>query len=353
MRKLLVLLVALSAGCADERAKCSGPADCKSGETCINAVCVPGSPSVRREGRPSATLEAAKPVVAAAPHPGLSEVVDLPRPAEGEYLGIYLGGKKIGYNYMKNGLVEGHPDQFESENETVIKAMVGNNVSERYVMDHRVYEAKPKGKLLSFTIIKAGDGGDETLEATSTAQGLRVLRKRPNQPNEIRSLPAARETVEDSDQFRVVLKRGTKMVGDYIDAQDLEMYRLTTTPDLKPAAERTIGGVTVKVRKVVTIFYHETVETNVYLDEQGRIIEIDFQGTMKAIAEPPDIAKKFETPDGGLVEVFSHTRIELTNEVSAPRDIPGRLTLVATGVPEKFRKDTYRQHYKALDKDRV
>ncbi|MBK7862087.1 MAG: transglutaminase domain-containing protein [Archangiaceae bacterium] len=285
----------------------------------------------------------------AAAAPAKSEVVDLPRPADGEYLGLYLNGKKIGYTFMKLGPVAGKPDQFETVNEFVMKAMVGNNKSERYLKDVRVYEAKPKGKLLSFFIEKKGDGGDETLEGTSTAQGLRMLRKRPNQPNEVKTLPAARETVEDADQYRLALKKGVKLVGDVIDAQDLEQYRLTTTPDGKPPADRTIGGVTVKVRKVVSIFDHEKVETNVYIDDKGRIAEMDFQGTMRATAEPPDVAKKID-----VVEVFSHTRITLPNEPSpVAREIPGQLTLVATGVPEKFRRDTYRQKFKALDKDQV
>src|SRR5688572_7373261 len=176
------------------------------------------------------------------PAPATSDVINLPRPAEGEYLGLYLSGKKIGYTFMKLGPVAGNPDQFESVNEFVMKAMVGNNKSERYLKDTRIYEAKPKGRLLSFTIEKKGDGGNETLEASSTAQGLRVLRKRPNQPNEILTLPAVKELVEDSDQFRLALKRGQKLVGQVIDSQDLDTYNLTTTPDAKPWAERTIGG---------------------------------------------------------------------------------------------------------------
>ena len=278
-----------------------------------------------------------------------SDVVDLPRPAEGEYLGLYLNGKKIGYTYLQYGLVPGKPDQFQSVNEFVMKAMVGNNKSERYLKDTRVYEAKPKGKLLSFVIEQKGDGGNQTLEATSTAQGMRVLRKRPNQPNEILTLPAAKELIEDADQYRLALKRGQKLVGTVVDPQDLDQYRLTTTPDPGGWAARTIGGVTVKVKKVVTISDKEKVSTDVYLDEKGRILEMDFAGTMKALWEPKDVAQKLD-----VVEVFSHTRIKLPS-VPGPiaREIPGELILIATGVPEKFRKDTYRQKFKALDKDRV
>ncbi len=276
-------------------------------------------------------------------------MIDLPRPEAGEYLGLYLSGKKIGYTFLKLGPVAGNPDQFETVNEFVMKAMVGTKKSERYLKDTRVYEAKPKGKLVSFIIEKKGDGGNETLEGSSTAQGIRVLRKRPNQPNEILTLPAVKELVEDADQYRLAMKKGQKLVGQVIDSQDLEHYTLTTTPDTKPWGERTIGGVTVKVKKVTTISDKEKVPTDVYIDEKGRILEMDFAGTMKAIAEPKDIAQKLD-----VVEVFSHTRIELPSDPSPiAKAIPGQLILVATGVPEKFRKDTYRQKFKALDKDRV
>jgi transglutaminase-like putative cysteine protease len=278
-----------------------------------------------------------------------SEVVDLPRPKQGEYLGLYLNGKKIGFTFIKLGLVPGKPDQFQTINEFTMKAMVGKNVSERYLKDIRVYEAKPKGRLLSFLIEQKGDGGNQTLEASSTAQGMRVLRKRPNQPNEILTLPASRERVEDADQYRLALKRGTQVVGEIVDAQDLDQYKLTSTPDLAPPIERSIGGVKVRVRKVVTISEKEKVATSVYIDEKGRILEMDFAGTMKAVAEPKDIASKLD-----VVEVFSHTRITLPSEPSPKaREIPGEFVMVATGVPEKFRKDTYRQKFKTLDSDKV
>jgi hypothetical protein len=278
----------------------------------------------------------------------MSEVVNLPRPADGEYLGIYLGGKKIGYTFLKFGPVAGHPDQFESVNEFVMKAMVGNNRSERYLKDTRVYEAKPNGRLLTVTIEQKGDGGDQVLEVTSTKEGLRVLQKRPNQPNQVRSLPASKEVVEDSDQYRLALKRGKKLEGDVLDSQDLQAYKLTTTPE-PGETERVIGGVKAKVKKVVTISEHEKVATDVYLDQSGRILEMDFQGAMKAVAEPPDVAKKID-----LVEVFGSTRIVLPKEPGPiAKEIPGELVLVATGLPQKFRTDTYRQKFKALDNDKV
>src|SRR3954466_11669480 len=110
-RNLAVVLLglALFAGCAQEQQKCTGPGDCTSGQTCAAGVCVKGSPSHHEEHAAVEALTAAPvPAVtatdqapaAAQPRSGSkSEVIDLLRPVEGEYLGLYLGGKKIGYTY--------------------------------------------------------------------------------------------------------------------------------------------------------------------------------------------------------------------------------------------------------------
>jgi transglutaminase-like putative cysteine protease len=348
LRSLSLALAVAVAAAACDRAPSKTEGGAGGGSTRPTPAVVPAAALAAGGG---VLAQTARPLAAApaAEASKVSEVVGLTRPAEGEYLGLYLKGKKIGYTFLQWAPVPGKPDQFQTVNEFVMKAMVGNNKSERYLKDTRIYEARPGGKLLSFVIEQKGDGGDQTLEATATGQGLRVLRKRPNHPNEILTLPAAKELVEDADQYRLALKRKAKVIGQVIEPQDLEQYRLTTTPDPSPPFERTISGIKVMVRKVTTISDKEKVSTDVYIDEKGRILEMDFQGTMRALAEPPDVAKKLD-----VVEVFGHTRIELPQEPGPlAREIPGQLTLIATGVPEKFRKDTYRQKFKALDKDRV
>lgn len=286
-------------------------------------------------------------LAAQAAEPIYSDVVTVPRPKEGDSMGLYLMGKKVGYVYS-NLTLSADKRTVEAVNEIVFKAQVGKDrISERYMKDTRVYESKPGGRLLSFTVEQKGDGGDQKLEATSTPQGLRILRKRPGQPNEVLTLQAAKEVVEDADQARVVVKRGQKIEGTVIDGTDLEHYKLLTTPG--ESSSRTIGGITAAVKSATTINKKENVPATAYIDEQGRTLEIDFGGTMKAVREPPDVAKRFDT-----VEVFGLTRVVLPKPPpDKVRDIPGKLTLVLSGVPEKFQKQSYRQKFTSLDKERI
>src|SRR5437773_2078957 len=83
--------------------------------------------------------------------------------------------------------------------------------------------------------------------------------------------------------------------------------------------------------------------------EQGRMVEISFGDNMKAILEPEETAKKL---DSDTVEVFGLTRILLPKPPSAvARAIPGELKLTLSGLPDRFRKETYRQKFRPIDKD--
>ncbi len=163
-----------------------------------------------RRALPLALLLLASTALAA---PRLSDAVTAQRPLEGEYMGLYLMGKKVGYIYTNLKFAPGSSDRVQAVNEFVFKATVGTKTAERYLKDTRLYEAKPGGRLLSFVIEQRGDGGEQTLEGTATAAGLKVVRKRPDQPNEVLNLPASKETVEDADQARVALKRNAKVDG--------------------------------------------------------------------------------------------------------------------------------------------
>src|SRR5687767_13894425 len=126
----------------------------------------------------SVALLCAAPVLAQAPAPtptptsrpaakaDVSNILKVPRPQGGEWLGLYLMDKKVGYFFTDVSLVPGRKDQVRSINELVFKATVGKNVSERVHREERIYEAKPGGRLLSFVVEQRGDGGAQRLEAT-------------------------------------------------------------------------------------------------------------------------------------------------------------------------------------------
>lgn len=286
-------------------------------------------------------------VSAAAVAQPLSDVVKVPRPPAGEYMGLYLKGQKVGYMFSHVELAK-DKKTITSVMELQFKAKVGpTSVSERTMRETRVYESKPGGKLLSFVMEQKGDGGDQRLEATATATGLRVVRKKPGVPDEVRVLPPSREVAEDCDQARVALKRGAKVVGTITDSTDLEQYSVTSTPG--PEESRTLGGVKVKLRKVTTLSEKEKVPTDAWVDEKGRMVEVQYGPVMTAYLEPEEVARRID-----LVEVFGLTRVVLPKPAPASaREIPGRLSLVVTGVPDKFWVDTYRQKWKPLGDGKV
>jgi hypothetical protein len=277
----------------------------------------------------------------------LSDVLKAKRPTGGEHLGLYLLGKKIGYMFSDLSFAPGTKDKVRSVEEYTFKLGVGSKIAERRLKNIRVYEAKPGGRLLSFTVEQIGDGGDQTLEATATPAGLTVVRKRPNQPNQVLTYPAVQERVEDADQARVAVYRNQTVEGVITDASDLGQYKVTTT--VHPPEERTLNGVKVKLFKVVSISEKEKIPAEVSVTEQGEMVEIRFGDNMVARAEPESVAKRLDQ-----AEVFGLTRVELPAQLPAnARGVPGSVTLVMSGLPERFWKDTYRQKFKKLSDGRV
>jgi hypothetical protein len=279
-----------------------------------------------------------------------SDAIRARRPIGGEWFGLYLEGKKIGYVFTDLTFAKNSKDKVVSTNELTFRAMVGSNkLVERLHKEQRTYEARPGGRLLGFTSEVHGDGGDQVLEGLCSAKGCEVVRKRPGMADETLHLPPTSETVEDADQVRVALLRNQAMHGHALDGDDLETYDVDTT--LAPAEERLISGVKVRLHKVVTLNQKEKVPAEAYVTDKGEMVEIDFGPTMRARAEPKAVAQRLDQ-----VEVFGLTRVVLPSAPPAGvRAVPGRLELVVTGLPDSFQKDSYRQKFEKLpgDKTRV
>jgi hypothetical protein len=284
--------------------------------------------------------------IAVAAEAPVSDVVTVARPKDGEFFGVYLSNKKVGWMFTKlTSTASG--DQVITVNELHFKAKVGTRVSERVMKETKVFEAKPKGKLLSFRMEQTGDGGDQTLDGLVTKEGLKVLRSRPGFKDETLIVSAPKEVVEDADQARVSLKRNQPLEGTVTDSTDLKQYVVRTT--VGPDESRTIRGVKVKLRRAVTISEKEKVPTEAFVDEKGRTVEIRFGPNMVATMEPEDQAKRVD-----LVEVFGHTRVKLPKPAPPEaRKVPGKLTLVMSGLPEKFQVNSYRQTFEKLDEKRT
>src|SRR5260370_40921768 len=81
------------------------------------------------------------------PGAALSDAILAPRPAGGEYFGLYLLGKKVGYAFSDVSFVPGSKTQVQAVSELMFKASVGKKVAERFHKETRVYAANPGGRL--------------------------------------------------------------------------------------------------------------------------------------------------------------------------------------------------------------
>jgi hypothetical protein len=284
--------------------------------------------------------------VAAAP-PALSDALRAHRPAGGEWFGVYLVDRKVGWLFTDLVLVPGKAVRARFVQELIIKAKVGQATVERHHREERVYRAGPGGRLLAFTIEDKGDGGDQTLTGRNTPEGLEVLRRRPGHSDETLHLPASSETVEEADQVRVALLRQAPVTGQVLDGTDLQSYQVTTTPG--GTESRTLHGVPVTLRRATTLSEKDKVPGLTTVAADGAILETSFGGTTAFRAEPRTVAQRLDK-----VEIFGLTRLVLPRALPASaRDVPGELTLVVTGLTPEFRRATPRQTYRPLDGDRV
>lgn len=303
--------------------------------------------------RALAVLSSVVALVCAAPAwsaPGdaaLSDAVTVRRPIGGEWFGLYLMDKKVGWMFSDFTFVPNSKDKVQSIQELYFKVEVSSKVSERQQREVRVYEAKPHGRLLSMKLEQKGDGGAQTLDVTATPAGLTVVRKRPGMATEVKTAPPSKETVEDADQARVAIFRNKDVAGFLTDAEDLATYKLDTKL-LKPV-ERVINGVKVKLRATTTISEKEKVPVTLYLGESGEVVEVDFGGQMRAVAESEAMAKRQDK-----VELFGLTRVVLPQTPPpAAQQVGGALTLIMNGLPEQFWHSSYRQKFKSLGDDKV
>jgi hypothetical protein len=283
----------------------------------------------------------------ASPGAPLSDALKVRRPQGGEWFGVYLVDKKVGWFFTDLALVPGKPNQARFVQELVFKAVAGQTAVERHHREERIYEAGPSGRLLSFVVEDHGDGGTQTLTGKATPKGLQVLRRRPGHEDETLSLPATTETVEDADQVRVALLRNAPVSGLVLDGMDLQTSKVTTTPG--GTERRSVGGVPVTLRRATTLSEKDKVPAVSVVTDKGEILETSFGGSSALRAEPKSVAQRLDK-----VEIFGLARVVLPAPLPAnARDVPGELVLVVEGLGPEFQRPTPRQSYRQLDGGKV
>jgi len=281
---------------------------------------------------------------AAAP---LSDALRARRPAGGEWFGVYLVDKKVGWFFTDLALVPDTPGHARYSVELVFKAKAGQAVVDRQHREERVYEARPGGRLLSFVFEDKGDGGTQTLLGKATPAGIEVLRRRPGHADEKLTLPPSTETVEDADQVRVSLLRNASVSGMVLDAMDLVPAKVTTTPG--GSERRTVSGVPVTLRRATTISEKDKVPGVSVVTERGNILETTFGSNSAFRAEPKSVAQRLDR-----VEIFGLARLVLPKPLpDGALGVGGEMTMVVEGLEPQFHRSPERQSYRALDGDRV
>lgn len=259
----------------------------------------------------------AAPVSAAAPASqpsGVPTILSLPRPKGGEWMGLYVLGKKAGWAYseLREGSYEG-TKAIVAVSHVTLQASVGGANMHRDIRDERIYEHKDGGRLLAFRQEKHGDGGDETLLGTCSPRGVELRRIRPNQPDEVRHLPATAETVEHADAVRIVAFSKKPLEGMSLDLENKLADKKERT-ELVGEASVTAAGVTVPVVKVKSSEQDSNLAMVSTVALDGRELELDFGGVMVGKAESEQIAKQLDK-----VDIFNLTRVVIAKPV--PDDV--------------------------------
>lgn len=281
-------------------------------------------------GRAFAGPPAAAPAATAA----TVAVLDVPRPAEPEWFGVYLMGKKAGFSKAWVGVeVRDGQRVLVSRSTSTLSATVGDHTVKRSQHDEKVYEARPGGRLLSFESRREGDGGDRTVTGRCTAHGCTAVLTAQGQREE-RQLPAIAETAEQADAARLAAARRDTVRGEQLD---LETLRVKKMEDRYVGASRfASAGVSADLAVVEEREAGDRASTRVSIARDGRVVELRLGEAVVAKAEPADIAQRLDK-----VDLFGMTRVKLSAPL--PRTIPGAVEFRLKGVPKEFQAPDPRQ----------
>ncbi|HET6440288.1 MAG TPA: transglutaminase domain-containing protein [Anaeromyxobacter sp.] len=283
----------------------------------------------RGERPPQATLSAGA-------SPPL-DVLTLRRPGGPEWYGVYLAGKKAGYqeNRIDREIRDGR-EVVVARSEQLVKASVGGKQVERGESEERVYEARPGGRLLSFQTTFRGDGGDRQLFGSCIRDRCTVRIQAPGTPAEQRILEGVTETVEQADPARLAAERRATVRGRQIETLKLRVREMEDVYQGRQAVAG--GGVQEEVSVVSETEVGDRLAIEYRVADDGRIVEVTEGEAIVIRPETEAQAKSLEDVD--LLELG---RVPLPRPV--PRQVPAAVTYRLSGLPTAFWKNDARQRY--------
>jgi transglutaminase-like putative cysteine protease len=263
-------------------------------------------------------------------------VITLKRPQGPEWFGLYLLGKKAGWSRSEiSREVRDGVDVLVSRSETLIRATVGGKDVERSQEEERIYEARPGGRLLSFSGTWAGDGGARTVTGTCERGACKVVLV-AGAAREERTVEGVRDTAELADGVRLAAARRSAVRGGQVD---LEKLRVREVEGVFLRREHVAGaGVEEEVSVVSEAEVGDRMAAEYKIADDGRIVEVRLGGAILALPESEDTARRFDRLD-----LFALARVPLPRDL--PRAVPATIVYQLAGVPGAFQKDDPRQRF--------
>ncbi len=215
-----------------------------------------------------------------------------------------------------------------SRAETVLEATVGGKAVRRSQRDEKVYEARPGGRLLSFSSARAGDGGTRTLEGRCTPAECQVTLSAAGAAPERRIIPAPGETAEQSDAARLAAATRREVKGPQLETEQLRVRKMQDT--YQGREQVAAAGVQAEVAVVTEQEEGDRLPARVTVTDDGHVTEIRYGDSLVAKAETPEVAKRLDQ-----VDLFNLARVPVPNDL--PRTVPGAVRYRLSGLPAGFR----------------
>ncbi len=245
---------------------------------------------------------------------------------------------------LSKGDVKGAPVlRFVSE--MVLDANLAGTVVQRTMRTERVYEYRDGGRLLSFTVERAGDGGEERIVGTCSPEGVELVRTRPGRPQEKKRLPPTKDHVEAMLVAEETARSGKSASGYQLDTEETMTDRLMTT-ELIGRPRRNYGGVELPVAEIKAQREGEAAAMTVVIGADFR--ELEF--SMGQIAGKRIDGAQESAPRGAgkppEIDLFKVAGVLLAAPIpESYKKVPGSARYRIGGLPKAQWRKSVRQAY--------
>lgn len=297
------------------------------------ALAVTGCPEQRPAPRGEARPPQATITVGDA---GAPDVLTLRRPPGPEWFGVYIAGKKAGWSRSEvaRELRDGR-EVLVARESMFFKVTRAGSPTERLMEEERIFEARPGGRLLSFSTVIQGDGNDRTLRGTCGRDRCTVRIEAPDRPPEERTLEVT-ETAEQADPARLAAARRGVVRGHNVETLRL---RVKEQEDLFVGRERMVRpGVEQEVSVVKEQEVGDRLGAEYRIADDGRVLEMRQGEAIVLLPEPESRAKQLE-----VVDLAAVGRVAVPRPL--PSAVPAAITYELSGLPRPFWRDSERQRF--------